>query len=307
MNRPRKRSHSRLQTLTSAFLPLLIGIPVTKASASGFGEEETILAESVAESLSETRILPEAPPWASLRRLGLNFASTVFGPSASQPSNPFQPEIPGVPEDFQRPVLIRSVTTLSYAISETRGLRTNLSWDWTPTDTSPQLVLRDPQLHFYEASIASAGPFNWYGDLRLIPALTPSARDEGLVGGVQTFHVLSLASDSTRWSANTFFSLRWNVLKSRILGDDLQTFTAPHVAYSFSERFSSSLQLELTGGHRLGDPGDLFFLDPVYLVPGFEWTPTPAVSVEPYFSIPVSRDSSLRNTALGLSLSWTLL
>lgn len=231
-------------------------------------------------------------PW------GVSYFGIFYGPSVLEPSL-YQPSETRT-QDLTRPILLKNLLTLSYALSEEVAISGTGFWSNEPVQARG-FTVRDPYLRLSHNALVQSDVWSLYGDVRVHFPVTHESRQADLLTAVQTFESLSAqATEELRLAL--WASQRANYFGKQGFGNDLELYFAPNLEYAVSDTLAFTLVYEVGTSHFFGEPAFSFSGDGSDVQPGISWSPSPSLNLSPYLNIPTTRSLNLRSTSFGMTL-----
>lgn len=239
-----------------------------------------------------------------LDRVWANYYAVYYGSSITNPSR-YQSG-PYDQKDTTRPIFMKNFLTVGYNLGDNFALAATGYFTFVP-GSDQQFNLRDPSLRIADNSILNANGFNWYGDARVHFPVSTTSRMDDMLAGVQTFHFFSYHAPESRLTAGLYASIRYNHFGGYGVGNDVELYAAPAATYDLNSRLALTAMYEMGANHGFGDDPGVLSNDGTAFEPGILWRITNNLEFNPYLNIYTGGRIGLGNTALGATLSWTML
>ncbi len=238
-------------------------------------------------------------------RFGLNLYSIFYGPGVRDLGSTYQTTANG--EQSSVPLLFRNFVTASYALGEGLGVSATQYFLYVPVQGT-QFAYRDPYLRIYSENLLTENsPVNWYADLRAHLPLSSNSRASDLIVGVQTYQTLAYPVPGTELTLGLTGSARLNIYGNQGGGNDLEFYAGPNLSYQALPNLAFTLIYDAGASHVLGEPSVSFVNDGNDLQPGVSWDVTPHINVSPFVNIYTGKNTSLRGSYLGMTMSVIML
>lgn len=238
-------------------------------------------------------------------RFGANFYSVFYGPALESPGSAYQPTPQGDPSNI--PVLSRNFATLSYAFDANVGISATQYFLYVPVQGT-QLALRDPYARAYIVDLlGSDTPLSWYADVRVHLPLSSYSKSADLQLGLQTFQAIAYPVGRTPLTLGVIGSARTNFYGSLGIGNDLELYAGPNLAYRLNPKVSLVVIYDTEFTHAYREDASTFTHEGSDFQPGVSWDITPTVNLNPFINIYSGKNTSLKGSSFGFTLSWILL
>jgi hypothetical protein len=260
----------------------------------------SVLSVSIPFSQAMAQEQPEVKTWRA------SFLSIFHGPPVGKLQDTWQPTPQG--ERSLMPVLFRNYASVNWTPDQNLELGVTQYFVAVPV-LGTQFAYRDPYLRLgVRDLLPQTVRASWAADLRLHVPVSSVSRGRDMVAGLQTYHNLSTPLDSARrLSAGVVASGRVNFYGSQGLGSDLELYVGPTVGWQASQKLGFSLTYDWGASHWLGEPAGELISDGTDIQPAVSWDVTPELNVSPFLNLYTGKNTNLKGSSIGFTLSLQLI